>query len=77
MQNAHQPMVHARTRRKLRGPFQRPHAGCLHQVFGDMPLSGQQQPVTPQSRQMLAQFCPYCLIAGDSDLRVFDKSGFR
>jgi hypothetical protein len=70
-------MVHARTRLKLRGSFQCPHTSRLHQIFGDMPLSGQQQPVTPQARQMLAQFCPYCLIAGDSDLRVFDKSGFR
>jgi hypothetical protein len=77
MQNAHQPMVHSRTGRKLRGPFQRPHAGGLHQVFRDMPLPGQQQAVAPQTRQVLAQFCSYCLIAGDNDLRLFAVSGFR
>ena len=33
--------------------------------------------ISPQSRQVLAQLCPYCLIAGDGDLRPFRESGFR
>ncbi|MNZ76882.1 hypothetical protein D3C78_954040 [compost metagenome] len=47
MQNAQQPMVHACALHVLPGPFQRPHAGGLHQVIGDMPLPGQQQAVAP------------------------------
>jgi hypothetical protein len=77
MQNAHQPTVHARPRLKLPGTFERPHASGLHQVFGDMPLAGQQQAIAPQARQMLAQFCPNVLIAGDSDLPPIGLSGFR
>ncbi|MNP42570.1 hypothetical protein D3C76_1363430 [compost metagenome] len=77
MQNAHQPTVHARARFKLPAAFERPHAGGLHEVLGDMPLSGQQQAVTPQTRQVLSQFCPNVLIAGDSDLPPIGLSGFR
>jgi hypothetical protein len=47
VQNAQQPAVHAGARDKLPGTFKRPHAGGLHQVFGDMPLPRQQQAIAP------------------------------